>query len=116
MDKLLYSSHLDQVYVLPNGISLMQHDNALPDDLQRATQTSTSALRWLEALDGERLSKLKVCPMFSVFFALGVSCVCAVCACRWRADILVWVVVYLRSPTVSVGASCEVRHLKPSRM
>jgi hypothetical protein len=59
VDILMYGSHIDEIYVLPNGLYRMQQRDNLPQDIRESAQTSTTVLSWLSKLDAERLDKLK---------------------------------------------------------
>ena len=38
VETLLYRSHVDEVFVLPNGVDLLGHADALPEELVRAAR------------------------------------------------------------------------------
>lgn len=59
IDNLLYGPQIDNVLVLPSGLSLLDQRNMMPEDMLHATENSSSAFSWLEQFNGPRLSKLK---------------------------------------------------------
>ena len=55
-DAVLFSSHVDEIFVLRNGVQLLGHDDALPATFTRALQGASSVRDFLGAIDEETLS------------------------------------------------------------
>jgi hypothetical protein len=56
VDAVLFSSHVDEIFVLRNGVQLLGHDDALPATFTRALQGASSVRDFLAAIDEETLS------------------------------------------------------------
>ena len=59
VDAVLFSSHVDEIFVLPNGVQLLGHDDVLPAHFTRALQGASSVRDFLGAIDEETLSSLR---------------------------------------------------------
>jgi len=59
VDAVLFSSHVDEIFVLPNGVQLLGHDDVLPTHLTRALQGASSVRDFLCSIDEETLSSLR---------------------------------------------------------
>ncbi len=56
---VLFSSHVNEIFVLPNGVHLMGHDDVLPAYITHALQGASSVRDFLGAIDEETLRGLR---------------------------------------------------------
>jgi hypothetical protein len=56
---VLFSSHVNEIFVLPNGVHLMGHDKVLPAYITHALQGASSVRDFLGAIDEETLRGLR---------------------------------------------------------
>ena len=59
VDAVLFSSHVDEIFVLPNGVQLLGHEDVLPAHVTRALQGASSVRDFLDGIDEETLRSLR---------------------------------------------------------